>query len=180
MFKNQVHNNGNKIAICDKNIKLTYLELNNLANLIALKLKEHNISSGDIVCLALSNSIEFVASVLATQKLDACYIPIDVNYPNDRIEYIIQNSNSKLLITHSDTLSSVNVSCDKLLRITLNDFKYNSPVQDINYKLKKDDLAYIIYTSGSTGKPKGVKITHGSLSNYITWAIKQYVHGRRN
>lgn len=177
LFKNQVHNNGNKIAICDKNIKLTYLELNNLANLIALKLKEHNISSGDIVCLALSNSIEFVASVLATQKLDACYIPIDVNYPNDRIEYIIQNSNSKLLITHSDTLSSVNVSCDKLLRITLADFKYNSPVQDINYKLKKDDLAYIIYTSGSTGKPKGVKITHGSLSNYITWAIKQYVHG---
>ena len=62
------------------------------------------------------------------------------------------------------------------IKIDLKDFAYNDFTEDLHYNLKEDDLAYIIYTSGSTGKPKGVKVSHKSLSNYITWAIKQYVH----
>ncbi len=177
LFKEQLKKAPNKLAICYKNISLTYQELNNLANLIALKLKEYYIGPGDTVCLALTDSIEFVASILATQKLGACYIPIDVKYPNERIEYIADNSNSKLVLTHMNTLKSVKIDKDKLLRIRLEDFDYYNNVQDISYNLKENDLAYIIYTSGSTGNPKGVKIAHKSLSNYIRWAIKQYVNG---
>ena len=177
LFKKQLNNTPDKLAITYKDTSLTYKQLNNLANLIALKLKEHSIKSGDIVCLAFTDSIEFVASILATQKLGVCYIPIDVNYPNDRIEYIAKNSNAKLILTHTNTLKFVKLDKNLILRLSLDKFNYLNETTNIDYDLKEDDLAYIIYTSGSTGKPKGVKISHKSLSNYIRWAIKQYVNG---
>ena len=176
LFKKQVNKNPDKLAIKYKDISLNYKQLNNLANLIALKLKDHSVGYEDIVCLAFSDSIEFVASILATQKLGACYVPIDVNYPNDRIEYIVNNSNAKLILTHKNTLKSNNLDKNILLRIDLKDFDYFNETDEIDFKLKEQDIAYIIYTSGSTGKPKGVKICHKSLSNYIIWAIKQYVN----
>lgn len=176
LFQRQVCICPDKIAIFQNNIGLTYKELNNLANLIALKLKKYSINYGDIVCLAFKNSIEFVASVLAIQKLGACYIPIDVNYPEDRIKYIIKNSNSKIILTQDNLLNSIDLNGNSLVKINLYDFNYKSEVQNLNFMLKENDLAYIIYTSGSTGNPKGVKISHKSLSNYITWAIKKYVN----
>lgn len=178
LFKKQVKNTPNKLAISYKNTALTYKSLNNLANLIALTLKKHSIQAGDIVCLAFSDSIEFVASILATQKLGVCYIPIDINYPDERIEYIVNNSKAKCVLTHPKALSSIHLDKNMVLRIDLNTYpSLNDSIENFDYDLKEEDLAYIIYTSGSTGKPKGVKICHKSLSNYIRWAIKQYVHG---
>ncbi len=177
LFKQQLQKSPNKLAITYKDTSLSYKELNTLANLIASKLKDYSIHSGDIICLAFTDSIEFIASILATQKLGVCYIPIDVNYPNERIEYIVNNSNAKLILTHTNTLKSVKIDKEHLLRICVDDFDYQNETFNFDYNLKEDDLAYIIYTSGSTGNPKGVKISHKSLSNYICWAIKQYVHG---
>ncbi len=189
LFKRQLQKTPDKLAICYKDTKLTYKELNTFANLLASKLKDYDVHAGDIVCLAFTDSIEFVASILATQKLGVCYIPIDVNYPNERIEYIANNSQAKLILTHPNTLKSVKIDKDTVLRISLDDFDYQKEdivnidyalkedIVNIDYALKEDDLAYIIYTSGSTGNPKGVKISHKSLANYICWAIKQYVHG---
>ena len=91
LFKQQLQKSPNKLAITYKDTSLSYKELNTLANLIASKLKDYSIHSGDIICLAFTDSIEFIASILATQKLGVCYIPIDVNYPNERIEYIVNN-----------------------------------------------------------------------------------------
>ena len=176
LFKKHVNQTPNKLAISYKDTSLTYKQLDQLANEIAQILKTHAIDSGDIVCLAFSDSIEFVASILATQKLGVCYIPIDIQYPADRIEYIVNNSKAKLILTHSNALSDINLDKNILIKIDLKDFAYNDFTEDLHYNLKEDDLAYIIYTSGSTGKPKGVKVSHKSLSNYITWAIKQYVH----
>ena len=177
LFKQQLQKSPNKLAITYKDTSLSYKELNTLANLIASKLKDYSIHSGDIICLAFTDSIEFIASILATQKLGVCYIPIDVNYPNERIEYIVNNSNAKLILTHTNTLKSVKIDKEHLLRICVDDFDYQNETFNFDYNLKEDNLAYIIYTSGSTGNPKGVKISHKSLSNYICWAIKQYVHG---
>ncbi len=176
LFKQQLQKTPDKLAISYKNTSLNYQELNALANLIALKLKEYSIQPGDIICLAFTDSIEFVASVLATQKLGICYIPIDVNYPNERIEYIVENSHAKRILTHPNALKSVKLDKNLILKIDLNDFDYHTETVNIDYALKENDLAYIIYTSGSTGKPKGVKVSHKSLSNYISWAINQYVH----
>ena len=180
LFKNNVIQNPNKLAISYQDKKLTYQELNNLANLIADKLQNNNIKKGDIISLVFSNSIEFVASIIATQKLGICYIPIDINYPTERIEYIVKNSNSKLVLIQKGSELKINLDKSIFLPIQLNDFIYQkSNVKDIESKLCPDDIAYIIYTSGSTGKPKGVKITHKSLSNYVMWASKYYTNSEK-
>ena len=174
MFKKQLQNNPKKLAICFDKKCVTYEDLNNIANNIAYFLKTHSIKRGDTICLAFENSIEFIASIIATQKLGVCYIPIDTNYPIDRINYIIENSNSKLVLTNKTFFE--NIFSKKIFNIDLNDFSKKCPEPNIDNKLNKNDLSYMIYTSGSTGKPKGVKISHKSLSNYISWAIDTYVN----
>lgn len=104
MFKKQLQNNPKKLAVSSNEKCVTYEELNNIANNIAYFLKNHSVNHGDTICLAFENSIEFIASIIATQKLGVCYIPIDVKYPVDRVNYIIENSNSKLILTHKHFL----------------------------------------------------------------------------
>lgn len=193
-FKEQVVKNPEKPAICYKDDVLSYADLNHMANLIAVCLQKSSIQRGDIICLAFEHSIEFIASVIATQKLGACYIPIDINYPTDRIEYIVNSSDSKLLLTNTDSWENIHIDKEFILKLNYSSSRhelicsefstsYNESIPlcdyatypDISTTLNPDDLAYIIYTSGSTGKPKGVKISHKSLSNYIFWAISEYV-----
>jgi len=175
LFEKQVKENPDKIAVSQKNRTLTYKELNNLANNLASILSENEIVSNDKVCLFLPNSIELVISILAVLKLGASYIPIDVSYPLERVEYIAENSECKKILTTTEQLSKLN----KLENLCFNLDKLSNTdaeTQNINNS-KLNDLAYIIYTSGSTGKPKGVKIANESLTNYITWANKEYVNG---
>lgn len=175
MFKKELSKNPDKLAIKDGNISISYLELDNLSNYIASLLKSNSITKNDCVCLAFDDTIEFVASIIATQKIGACYIPIDIKYPNERINYIINHSKSKKILKKPGTLENLTINSNMILEIDIDqiDLKISHPV--IKNTIMPDDLAYIIYTSGSTGKPKGVKITHQTLSNYISWAIKQYV-----
>lgn len=174
MFKRQLQNNPKKLAVSSNEKCVTYEDLNNIANNIAYFLKNHSVKYGDTICLAFENSIEFIASIIATQKLGVCYIPIDVKYPIDRVNYIIENSNSKLILTHKHFLK--NITSKDIFNIDLNDFSKKCLEPNIDIKLKENDLSYMIYTSGSTGTPKGVKISHKSLSNYISWAVDTYVN----
>lgn len=174
MFKKQLQNNPKKLAVSSKEKCVTYEELNNIANNIAYFLKKHSVNHGDTICLAFENSIEFIASIIATQKLGVCYIPIDVKYPVDRVNYIIENSNSKLILTHKHFFEDITLK--NIFNIDLNNFSKKCPESNIDISLKENDLSYMIYTSGSTGKPKGVKISHKNLSNYISWAVDTYVN----
>ena len=174
MFEKQLQNNPKKLAVSSKEKCVTYEELNNIANNIAYFLKKHSVNHGDTICLAFENSIEFIASIIATQKLGVCYIPIDIKYPVDRVNYIIENSNSKLILTHKHFFEDI--TSKNIFNIDLNNFSKKCLEPNIALNLKENDLSYMIYTSGSTGKPKGVKISHKSLSNYISWAVDTYVN----
>lgn len=170
LFEEKVAENPDKLALCFGNTKFTYKELNNCVNYLADYLYENNIEKGDKVCLFFPNSIELVVSILAVLKLGACYIPIDVSYPIERVKYIAQNSSCKKILTNTK-LEDLDNLC---LGISLPNA---TTIYENKYKPDLQDLAYIIYTSGSTGNPKGVKIAHESLSNYIMWANKEYVNG---
>lgn len=173
LFKEQVKKTPNNIAVNFKNDKLTYAELNEKSDQLANYLIDIGIKEQDRVCLFFKNSIELVISILAVLKSGACYIPIDVNYPLERIKYIIDNSNtSKILCNKFDCIKLEELS-SRILVLDLNQLDKFSK-QSID-KSKSTNTAYIIYTSGSTGKPKGVEILHSNLVNYIFWAKKQYV-----
>lgn len=164
LFEKQVIKTPNKIAITFENTSLTYNELNEKANQLAHFIRNKNITRNDVIGIMTTRSLELIISILAAFKCGCCYIPIDPNFPDERISYMLENSNSKILLTSKSTFNKLDFS-NKLL-INLEDeniFSGNSfNLKNINLP---DDNSYIIYTSGSTGKPKGVVLKQKSLTN---------------
>ena len=123
------------------------------------------IGRNDIAGIMVNRSLEMIISILAVLKSGACYIPIDPEYPQDRIEYMLNNSNAKLLLTFKRLKNKV--TFDNKLFVELDNELYNSNKDNLININEPDDLAYIIYTSGSTGKPKGVMLKHSNINNFI-------------
>ena len=151
LFEEQVERTPDKTAIvaCDKT--LTYREVNEEANRIAHSLIEKGVGVGDIVAFALSRRSYLIAAMFGILKSGAAYMPIDPDYPQDRIEYMLDDSKAKLYITEKDI--------DSLLK--------NDNADNPNVTMSSDSICYCIYTSGSTGKPKGTLLTHANVSNYV-------------
>lgn len=165
LFEEQVEKTPDNIAVVFEDQKLTYRELNQRANSLANYLRSKKIGRNDIVGIMVNRSLEMIISILAVLKSGACYIPIDPEYPQDRIEYMLNNSNTKLLLTFKRLENKV--TFDNKLFVELDNELYNSNKDNLININEPDDLAYIIYTSGSTGKPKGVMLKHSNINNFI-------------
>lgn len=165
LFEEQVEKTPDNIAVVFEDQKLTYRELNQRANSLASYLRSQKIGRNDIVGIMVNRSLEMIISILAVLKSGACYIPIDPEYPQDRIEYMLNNSNAKLLLTFKRLKNKV--TFDNKLFVELDNELYNSNKDNLININEPDDLAYIIYTSGSTGKPKGVMLKHSNINNFI-------------
>lgn len=173
-FEEQVKRTPNNVALICEDKELTYKKLNEEANKLAHYLKQHNVNSKDIVGVMVHRSPEMIIGLLAILKVGACYLPIDPEYPTDRISYILRDSNCKTIIVHSDTLELINDDYNKI-DISLDSLVYTSnEIENLNTNISPNDLIYTIYTSGSTGNPKGVMLTHQNINNFIT-AEKQHI-----
>ncbi len=173
LFEKQVKKTPNSIAAVFKNEKLTYKELNERANALARTLlKTGEISKDSIVGIAVERSIEMVIGMLAILKSGAAYLPIDCEYPKERIEYMLSDSRMKILLTETSFLNKVNFE-GKVIDIRDNKY-YDFDTSNINKDIELDSLAYIIYTSGTTGNPKGVMIEQRNLINLCKWHIREY------
>ena len=166
LFEEQVEKTPDNIAVVFEDQNLTYRELNEKANSLARFLRNNDIQRNDIVGIMVNRSLEMIISILAVLKSGACYIPIDPEYPQDRIEYMLNNSDAKMLLTFQTLDTKVNFN-NKVF-VELNNELYNSNKDNLKNINKPDDLSYIIYTSGSTGMPKGVMLTHKNVNNFIT------------
>jgi amino acid adenylation domain-containing protein len=142
-------------AVMAKNTVLSYAELNERANRFARFLADRGVTAEDRVALLLPSSPEMVVAMLGVLKTGAAYLPIDVDYPAERIEFMVKDSAARVVVTTVDV-------CDGYSAENL-----DSPIQPGN-------AAYVIYTSGSTGRPKGVVVEHRSLSAYLLRARDAY------
>ncbi|WP_377026010.1 non-ribosomal peptide synthetase [Mucilaginibacter angelicae] len=146
---------------------LTYKALNEAANKLAGYLIDQGLQRGDVAGVALDRSPEMVISLLAIMKTGAAYVPLDPEYPKDRIEFMLEDSSAKILITaekyHNHFAAN---STEVLIEDALEKFP-SYPVTEPETGVNGEDLAYILYTSGSTGKPKGVQIRHFNLVNFL-------------
>jgi len=157
-----------KIAVKYKDSSISYGELNEKANQFAHYLIENKVKPGDTIALAVDRSAELLISLLAIMKTGAAYVPIDPEYPLKRIDYMLEDSEAKLLIISQKYKSRFSSGGTK--EIVLEEIYpelINFPTNDPEVKVKGTDLAYVIYTSGSTGKPKGIAIEHHSLCNFL-------------
>ncbi len=174
-FEEQVTKTPDNIAIVYEGIKLTYRELNERSNKLAAYLREtYHIKPDDLIALCLERSELMIVSILAVLKSGAGYVPIDPAYPKDRIRFILEDTNTKIVLTneiHQARLEEI--TADSPVAIELIDgqdlqaalVKY--PVTNIVTSALPANLFYIVYTSGTTSKPKGVMIEHKQISVII-------------
>lgn len=154
----------NHIAVEDKDSSISYSELNSKANALASwLLKNYSIQPGDKIGIFLPPSVDTIVTILGIIKTGAAYVPLDVEYPAERIAFMIENSDSKLLLTsaaYKQALGNEQIDIVDINDITADDIVTLPVVQ-------QDDVAYIIYTSGSTGTPKGCQVTHENLMRLL-------------
>jgi amino acid adenylation domain-containing protein len=157
-----------KIALVTRQRNVTYRELNESANQLAHTLYHEGIGVGDIVGLVLDRTPELLISLLAILKAGAAYLPIDPDYPQDRIVFMLSDSSASTVITSRKYQQSSFTPQTKTLSVeTLLQQSASNPVSAPDIAVSSHDLAYILYTSGSTGRPKGVLIEHRNIVNLL-------------
>lgn len=159
-----------KIAVESEVDRLTYHELNQRSNYIAMKLIDLGVKQNDIVAILMERSCEMLVAIVSVLKAGAAYLPIAPNQPNDRIHYMLTDSEVKTVIV--DHMRQNVTALDEQYII---DLSKQTDVMDNNIHLDimPENLAYTIYTSGTTGKPKGVLIEHRNLINLVDWLAKE-------
>ncbi len=164
MFERSAAENSEKTALIAKDATLTYRELNEKANIAAHNLIDRGIKTGDSVALLLPRESCFFACMFGVNKAGAAFIPCDPQYPADRINHIIDDSEASFIITTKDKLSDY--PADKA--IDVDEILDGGKTENPDVTMSDRDLSYMIYTSGSTGKPKGVMLRHRGICNYLT------------
>ncbi len=173
LFEEQVEKTPEKAAVYFLDKSLSYSELNRSSNRLAAFLRSRGITRNKVVGLVLRHSPEAVEAILGVIKSGAAYLPIDPDYPADRMEYMLRDSGCGILLTNCASGHGIYFSGEV---IDLNCMEYREDTQTNPIHINEpEDLVYVIYTSGSTGQPKGVMIEHRGLVNYIWWARKMYV-----
>lgn len=163
LIEKQAKENPKKTAVVFNNKKLTYKELNERANKLARYLIKNKIKNQNIIGVCLNKNINFIITVLAIQKINCIYLPIYKNYSNEKINYMINNSNCNYLIV--DELND-EINCKNIFNY--NDLNFeNESAENLNIKSSKNDGVYIIFTQGTTGNPKGIKVTQENLLNFL-------------
>lgn len=177
LFEQQVEKTPNLKAVSCEDRSLTYNELNKLSNSLAHTLIERGVGRDKIVALISHNSIETLIGILGVLKAGGAYLPIDPKTPRDRIEYVINDSKTELLLVGEDNLIGP-IEGVKVLNLK-NENIYENSILNIKPRGNMSDLAYVIYTSGTTGKPKGVMIEHKNVVNYCDSCIKHLFGEKR-
>lgn len=175
LFEIQVTKNPDAIAVVFEEQKLTYRELNEKANQLAHYLKNLGVKPETLVGVCFERSLEMVIVLLAILKAGGAYVPLDPTYPQERLAFMLENSQATVLITQSQLIKSFSNYSKKIICLD-NDWETisHSCKDNIASEVKIEHLAYVIYTSGSTGKPKGVAMPHSPLSNLICWQLQNF------
>ncbi len=157
-----------------QNTTLSHKALDRLSNQIAHYLIKSGVKQGDRVGLCLDRSVEMVAALIGILKAGAAYVPLDPDYPPERLALMTEGALLRLLLVHSRFMDCFDASSDPLLVWERIEGDLSSePATPTGIVIDPEDLAYVIFTSGSTGRPKGIAMPHRALSNLIEWQLER-------
>jgi len=176
MVNEQVNKNPEAIAIAFEGIELSYLQLHERSNQLAhFLLENYDIKPNDFVGIMMDRSELMFIGILGILKAGAAYVPIDPDYPVSRKEFILKDTNVKVLLTQSDYIFDLSYYQGEIFAMDLQLDSLTNHVTNPEITVLPNHLAYIIYTSGSTGNPKGVMVTHANLQHSLAPRNEVYV-----
>jgi len=159
--------NAEKIAVIFKNQRISYRQLEDRTNQFAHYLLSLGVKKGEVIGVAMDRSIDMLLALIGITKSGAIYLPLDPEYPSDRIEFMLLDSQAQYLISESHHKnrweSSISTIAFDGIQMNLD----TQPTSPLPISITGDDLVYLLYTSGSSGKPKGVQIKHSNLLNFL-------------
>ncbi|TKI55059.1 amino acid adenylation domain-containing protein [Brevibacillus antibioticus] len=173
LFEHQAAATPEATSVIFQGQTVSYEKLNNRSNQLAHTLRNKGVGRGSLVGLMSSHSIETIVGILAVLKAGGAYVPIDPTYPLERINYLLNDSGTALILTNMCIPEGVTFKGDVVNLV--DDSLYSSNCTNLDHVNELSDPVYVIYTSGSTGNPKGTIIEHHGLINYISWASKTYI-----
>jgi amino acid adenylation domain-containing protein/non-ribosomal peptide synthase protein (TIGR01720 family) len=167
LFKDQVSARGESLALLFEEQRISYADLDRRSNQLAHLLKSKGVTDGALVPICLERSVEMIIGIFGILKASAVYVPIDPDYPEERISYMLQDIGGSLIVSDEALKPKLeSLSASQIIEMDGEDRREirMQPAHDLN-PINPAQLAYIIYTSGSTGRPKGVMIEHRSVVN---------------
>jgi amino acid adenylation domain-containing protein/non-ribosomal peptide synthase protein (TIGR01720 family) len=175
LFEQQVLLSPRAPALISDGTQLSYQELNNRANQLAHRLQRSGVGPESLVGVCLSRSTELVISLLAILKAGAAYLPLDPEYPGERLRWMMADAGLRLVMTGQQWLGVLGETDAEVICVgpeseSINDCSEQNPVTEA----QAENLAYVLYTSGSTGRPKGVMISHEAIVNRLMWMQGRY------
>ncbi|WP_144716314.1 non-ribosomal peptide synthetase [Flavobacterium anhuiense] len=176
LFEEQVMNTPDAVAVVYDGEELSYRELNERSNQLGRYLRDQGVQADTLVGICLERSLEMLVGILGILKSGAAYVPIDPDYPQDRISYMVGDAGMKQVLSSSSSHKVLEQYGD--LSVVLLDTDLgrmsNYSTENLSVAVRPSDLAYVIYTSGSTGNPKGVMNEHGGVVNRLLWTQSEY------
>lgn len=179
-IERQVDKSPTAIALTFQNIRLSFQQLNDQSNQLANYLTGHGLRPGGKAAIYLEPGIEMLVSILAILKTGACYIPLDINYPDDRVLFMLKDSGAVILLSNSKQQNAL--SSSPLIRIDMDKILTETEALPTTFRAlaTATSIAYIIYTSGSTGVPKGVQVSHLAVNNHMLWMQQRFEFGEKD
>jgi non-ribosomal peptide synthetase component F len=158
LFESQVDATPDAVAVSDGRSRLTYLQLDEEANHLAQRLHGRGVGPNVVVGMCLERSIDVFVATLAIIKAGGAYLPLDVKYPENRRNFMLENANAVALLTRATVVPVGAASASPVIYIDNVGGAARRPSTRLPSRATGDDLAYVTYTSGSTGQPKGVAV----------------------
>ncbi len=168
LFQDQVQRAPDRIAVVEDSRELTYGELNSRANRLARHLQQLGIDHGSMVAISMPRSVDMIVGVLAIIKAGGVYVPLDPEYPQSRLDFMVADTAAPVVVTITELASRFSGSAAHILRLDeLGDALSSLSDVDLEPRNATDSLAYVLYTSGSTGQPKGVIIPQRAVIRLV-------------
>jgi len=168
LFAEQVRRDPGQVAVFSGDAELTYGELNAKANQLARVLRDRGVGRESLVGICIDRSLDMAVGILGILKAGAAYLPLDPDYPEVRLAWLLTDSKVSLVVTKTGLDTRLSTTTVKLILLdACNSQISGNSTADLDEQPEPGDLAYVIYTSGSTGDPKGVMIEHANLANYL-------------